>query len=296
MIDLHCHSTCSDGTDTPEELAGLAAAAGLTALALTDHDTVAGFERFAAACQRTGVRPIRAAEISCLEEGRSTHVLCYFVSEDPRSRLRELLANLAGDRARRNELLLARLHELGYDRITREELLASAGGDDKSVGRPHFADALLRCYPDRFGSRQEIFDDLLGSNGAAYVHKARVSVAEASSIARSDGAITSLAHPMITMFSQGVPEDRAVIADRLDETLGRLARDGLGGVECYYSRHDPETTELLVELARRHGLVPTGGSDYHGANKPDLRLGSGRGDLAVPDEVLEELEARHAQL
>ncbi len=292
MLDLHCHSTCSDGTDEPEELARLASAAGLRALALTDHDTVAGFDRLADACAGTRVRPIRSAEISCLEEGRSTHVLCYFISGDPSSALRALLDSLGGDRVRRNALLLDRLHELGFDRITVAELARTAGGDVGSLGRPHFAEALLRCYPDRFGSRQAVFDELLGTNGAAYVHKARVSVAQASAAARADGALTSLAHPMISWFAETGPADPAAVARRLGEVFARLARDGLTGVECYYPRHDPATTQLLVSLAREHGLVPTGGSDYHGANKPGLALGTGNGDLEVPDALLDELEAR----
>lgn len=296
MLDLHCHSSCSDGTDPPEDLAGLAAAAGLRAVALTDHDTVDGFGRFSAACEGTGVTPIRAAEISCLEEGRSTHVLCYFVSDDETSALRGLLDALAGDRRRRNDLLVARLRELGYERVTEAEVLASAGGDGGSIGRPHFADALLRCYPGRFASRQEVFDTLLGSGGAAYVPKARVSVAEASAAARADGALTALAHPLVTFFPPGTPEvGLDAVERRMDEVLGRLAAAGLSALECYYPRHDAATTELLVGLARRHGLVPTGGSDYHGANKPGLALGIGSGDLAVPDAALDELDERRAR-
>lgn len=294
VLDLHCHSTCSDGTDEPEALGAMAAAAGLRAVALTDHDTVQGYDRFAAACDAEGVRPLRAAEISCLEEGRSAHVLCYFVSDDPGSDLRRLLDVLSGDRRRRNELLLERLAELGFGRVTAEVVREAAGGDDKSVGRPHFADAILRTYPGHFATRQAVFDELLGAGGAAYVQKARVGVAEASAAAAADGAVTVLAHPLITCLPGVATEARTAdaIEARLDPLLERLAGEGLTGLECYYPRHDPVEVELLVGLARRHGLVPTGGSDYHGANKPDLSLGVGTGSLAVPDAVLEELEGR----
>jgi 3',5'-nucleoside bisphosphate phosphatase len=294
VIDLHCHSSCSDGTDPPEVLAGIAATTGLRAVALTDHDTVAGFEPFDAACASAGIRAIRAAEISCLDEGRSVHVLCYFISDDTSSTLRELLAGLSGDRERRNEELLARLSALGYDRVTREEVARSAGSPSTSIGRPHFAEALLRLYPGSFASRQQIFDDLLGSGGRAYVQKARVTVKEASDAARADGAVTALAHPLITMLGDVRVDERTLdtIEQRLEPIIERLAADGLSGLECYYSRHDALETELLVELARRHGLAPTGGSDYHGTVKPDLSLGVGTGSLVVPDELLDELEAR----
>jgi 3',5'-nucleoside bisphosphate phosphatase len=293
VIDLHCHSTCSDGTDTPGALAALAGATGLRAVALTDHDTVAGFEDFAAGCATAGVRAIRAAEISCLEEGDSLHVLCYFVSEDPDSQLRGLLATLGGDREQRNAELLERLAELGYDKVTEDEVRRSAGPGVRSIGRPHVADALLRCYPSSFASRQAVFDELLGRGGRAYVRKAHVGVAEASAAAARDGAVTVLAHPLISLLGSLTAAERtpdAVIA-RLDPVLTRLRADGLSGLECYYSRHDPEDTELLVDLAHRHGLVPTGGSDYHGDHKPDLSLGIGTGSLAVPDALLDELEA-----
>ncbi len=294
MIDLHCHSSCSDGTDAPEQLAVLAAAAGLTSVALTDHDTTQGYEPFATACLERGIHPVRGTEISCLEDGRSTHVLCYFLSEDPSSELHRLLDSLFDDRSRRNELLFARLAELGYERVTPEEVGRTAGGDDTALGRPHFAEALTRLYPSQFPTRQSVFDGLLGSSGAAYIQKAHVSVAEASATAAKDGALTVLAHPLITLLGDVQGDDRtlAAIEQRLDPVLERLRGDGLSGVECYYSRHDEWETELLVELARRHDLVPTGGSDYHGTNKPDLSLGTGSGRLRVPDEVLEELEAR----
>jgi predicted metal-dependent phosphoesterase TrpH len=297
MIDLHCHSSCSDGTDTPEQLAALAIRAGLASIALTDHDTLEGFEAFDAACRAGGVSTVRGAEISCLDEGRSVHVLCYFISEDPASELRQLLATLAGDREHRNDALLERLDELGYGRVTRDQVQRTAGSETTSIGRPHFAEALLRLYPSEFASRQAIFEGLLGHGGRAYIQKAHVSVAEASRAARADGAVTVLAHPLITMLGD-VPSDRRTLREieqRLDPVLERLGADGLSGMECYYSRHDALETELLVTLAERHELAPTGGSDYHGANKPDIALGVGTGALSVPDELLDGLARRRPE-
>ncbi len=293
MIDLHCHSTCSDGTDTPGRLAELAAAAGLTAVALTDHDTVAGFAEFDRACGARGIRAVRAAEISCLEEDTSLHVLCYFISEDEDSALRRLLRTLSEDRATRNDELLARLADLGYGRVTMAEVRAEAGDDVASTGRPHVADALLRLYPGSFASRQAVFDELLGRTGRAYVRKAHVSVEAASAAAAADGAVTVLAHPLSSLMSDVRADARTLdaISTRVAPVLERLAARGLSGVECYYSRHDPLETGLLVELAAEHGLVATGGSDYHGSNKPDIALGVGTGSLAVPDGLLDPLES-----
>lgn len=293
MIDLHCHSTCSDGTDPPERLAELAIERGLHAVALSDHDTVEGFEAFEARCRTGGVRAIRAAEISCLDEGKSAHVLCYFISPAGDSQLRTLLASLATDRARRNAELAARLAELGYDRASLDEVTRAAGVATASVGRPHFAEALMRLYPTEFSSRQQVFDELLGSTGRAYISKARVSVKEASEAARADGAVTVLAHPLITMMGDVPIDERTLpaIERRLGPVLERLAADGISGVECYYSRHDAMEAALLDEMARGLGLVPTGGSDYHGLAKPDIALGVGTGSLRVPDGLLDELEA-----
>jgi len=294
VIDLHSHSSCSDGSEPPERLAGLARDAGLRAVALTDHDTVEGFASFEAACAPFGIRAVRGAEISCLEDDRSVHVLCYFVSDDGGSELRGLLASLSEDREARNAALVQRLQALGYERVTLDEVAKSSGPETASLGRPHFADALLRLYPSEFSSRQMVFDELLGSSGRAYVAKSHVSVRAASDAARADGALTVLAHPIITYLGSMRPDERSLeaVERTLDPVLARLAGDGLSGLECYYPRHDPLETELLLDLAVRHGLSPTGGSDYHGDKKADLSLGTGTGSLAVPDELLEALEAR----
>ena len=254
---------------------------------------MAGFEEFEQACGAHGIRAIRGAEISCLDEGRSTHVLCYFVSARTDTELRHLLARLAADRVGRNEALVARLAELGYGRVTLDEVRRSAGPTTASLGRPHVADALLRLYPGEFASRQAVFDQLLGTTGRAYVAKANVTVAEASAAARADGAVTVLAHPLITLMGDVRVDERTLqsIVERVEPVLERLAGDGLTGVECHYSRHDALETDALCALARRHGLVPTGGSDFHGDAKPDISLGSGTGSLRVPDELLDELEA-----
>lgn len=277
MIDLHTHSRCSDGSETPERVVELAAAAGCSALALTDHDTLAGLPAAGAAAGRLGVRLVPGCEVSCAAPSGSAHVLCYFVEAGP---LVEELARLRSDRAERNAALFARLAELGLP-ATEQEVRAEAGGGE-GIGRPHVAAVLVRN--GAVATIEEAFDRYLGKGAPAYVPKARVAVEEIARLANASGAVAALAHPL----SLGLAG-----AD-LEATVADFAAAGLGGLECYYGRYDPPTRAALVELAGRHGLVPTGGSDFHGTYKADLAVCTGTGDLSVPDEVLDRLEARRA--
>ncbi len=204
------------------------------------------------------------------------HVLIYFVGEGP-GPLQDELARLRSDRATRNHLLVERLGALGIP-VTADELTGVAGST--VVGRPHFAALLVR--KGFAESPQDAFDRYLGTGRPAYVPKARLEPGTAARLARESGAVAVLAHP----FSLGLD------AGALERTVGDLARDGLGGIEAYYGRYSPPQRASLVALARRHGLVPTGGSDYHGTYKPDLEVGTGTGDLDVADSVLAELEER----
>jgi hypothetical protein len=274
VIDLHCHSVFSDGSDTPEEICELAAAAGLTAIALTDHDGLDGIERARARAGALGIRLVSGCEVSCTWSPGSLHMLCYFV-EPGDGPLPQELARLAEDRATRNERMAAKLAELGLP-ISYEEVAEEAGG--KGVGRPHFAAVLVRHGV--VGSIQEAFDTYLAKGGAGYVDKARVSPEEIILTARASGALAVVAHP----FSLGLQ------GAELEAAIGGLAAVGLSGLECYYSRYSVEGRQQLAAIAGRHGLVATGGSDYHGTYKPDLCLGVGAGDLRVDDSVLAALD------
>jgi hypothetical protein len=274
VIDLHCHSVFSDGSDTPEEICELAAAAGLTAIALTDHDGLDGIERARARAGALGIRLVSGCEVSCTWSPGSLHMLCYFV-EPGDGPLPQELARLAEDRATRNERMAAKLAELGLP-ISYEEVAEEAGG--KGVGRPHFAAVLVRHGV--VGSIQEAFDTYLAKGGAGYVDKARVSPEEIILTARASGALAVVADP----FSLGLQ------GAELEAAIGGLAAVGLSGLECYYSRYSVEGRQQLAAIAGRHGLVATGGSDYHGTYKPDLRLGVGAGDLRVDDSVLAALD------
>ncbi len=277
MIDLHTHSTASDGTYSPSELVALAKEAGLYALALTDHDTVEGLPEAQAAAERLGVLLVPGVEISVKFEGAGhCHILGYFV--DPASKpLRQTLALLKQARAERNLRMVEKLQALGVD-ITLEEVVARAGGGE--VGRPHFANLLVEKGVVR--SVEEAFERYLKKGAPAYVPKARLSPEEAFSAIREAGGLPVLAHPIHLRLS---PEELARYVAKLKEL-------GLEGLEAYYTDHPSEFTALCLELAQRYDLVPTGGSDFHGHNKPDIKLGRGFGNLVVPDECYDKLRAR----
>jgi len=270
MIDLHTHSTASDGSDPPARVAELGAAAGCGAVALTDHDGLAGIAEARARAEELGVELVPGCEVSCEHPG-TMHVLVYFV-EPGDGPIQDELARLQQIREQRNRVMADRL-ALDYG-----ELLAEAGG--RGVGRPHAAALLVRA--GRASSIQDAFDRFLAKGQQGYVDKERLAPAAAFELARASGGVAVLAHPL----SLGLPPAE------LDRAVGDWAALGLGGVEAVYSRYSPEDRAELAELARRHGLAVTGGSDHHGTYKPDLSVGVGRGDLDVPDDLLGRLRDR----
>lgn len=287
MIDLHTHSTVSDGTEPPGRIPELAAVAGCTAVALTDHDSLAGLADAAASAQRVGVRLVAGCEVSCRRPpapGRSReategamHVLCYFVEEGG-GPLQDELEALRADRLVRNRRLVERLGELGIP-VSWDEVLAAAG-DEAGVGRPHFARVLVEH--GAAATVEDAFDRWLGEGRPAYVPKARLDAPQVAALARASGGVAVLAHPFSLGLAPGALE--AVVAE--------LAAAGLSGLEATYGAYRPEERRALRRLAERTGLVATGGSDFHGTFKPDLYVGTGLGDLDVPDDVLEALADR----
>lgn len=275
MIDLHTHSTASDGTDAPARVAELAAERGCSAFALTDHDGLDGIAEAEAAAVSAGVRFVPGCEISCPHAG-TLHLLVYFVSpgEGP---LQDALVHLQEVRDSRNRAMAVRLAELGLP-VAYEELVVEAGG--RGVGRPHAAAVLVR--KGVVSSVQEAFDLYLAKGKPGYVEKERLPVAEAVRLARASGGVAVLAHPLSLNLS----------FSQMDAAVADLATAGVAGLEAVYGRYLPEERAALVSLAARHGLVATGGSDYHGAYKPDLSVGTGLGDLNVPDDVIPQLESR----
>lgn len=277
VIDLHTHSNASDGTDPPATIAELAASAGCRAVALTDHDTVAGLPAARRRAAEVGVELVGGCEVSCAYLSRGAHVLVYFVEGDE-GPLQDELTRLRADRIARNRRLVGRLAELGVT-VSYDDAVARAAGED-SVGRPHFAQLLVE--QGVAGSVPDAFERWLGHGAPAYVEKARVPPGELAALARRSGAVCVLAHPLTL----------ALEWPALERTVGELATLGFAGIEATYAAYRPEDRQALVELAARHDLVATGGSDYHGSVKEGLAVGTGSGDLRVDDAVLERLAAR----
>jgi predicted metal-dependent phosphoesterase TrpH len=276
VIDLHTHSTASDGSDSPSTVVALAKRNGQAAIALTDHDTVEGLAVARAAAAEAGVRLVQGCELSCEVGSATMHLLVYFLADEP-GPLQDRLAGLQAARADRNRRIVAVLSDHGLD-VTLDEILVEAGSG--SVGRPHVAGVLLR--KGYVTSVQEAFDQWLAKGRPAYLDRERLLPAEAIALAHASGAVAVLAHP--TSLGYEVAE--------LERFVAGLAADGLDGMECEYGRYTPELRATLREMADRLGLAVTGGSDYHGRYKPDIALGTALGDLNVPDELLDELEAR----
>jgi 3',5'-nucleoside bisphosphate phosphatase len=279
VIDLHSHSTMSDGTDPPARVVELAADAGLSALALTDHDTLDHLPAARAAADRAGVRLVAGCEISCELGERapgSMHLLVFFV-DDTLGELQDRLRALQAARDARNVQIVEALNEHGVP-ITLEAVRAQAGPG--SVGRPHIARVLME--QGYVSSIQEAFDVWLAKGRPAYFERDRLAPEDAIELTHASRGVCAVAHPASLGLVNGA----------LDEFVGELAGKGLDGLECEYGAYVPAERASLHELAARHGLAPTGGSDYHGDNKPGLSVGTGRGDLRVPDKYLDELESR----
>ncbi len=275
MIDLHTHSTVSDGSDPPSRIPELAYAAGCSAVALTDHDCQDGITVAAARAAQLGVELVPGVEISCSHRG-TMHLLVYFLTpgEGP---LQDELGRLQAGRDSRNRVLASRLAALGLP-VTYDEIMSEAGG--MGAGRPHVAAILLR--KGVVGSIQEAFDTWLAKGRPGYLERERLAPSVAVRLAVASGAVPVLAHPL--SLGLGPWELSAAVSE--------LAGWGLAGVEAIYGRYSGSERSAVAALAARLGLVATGGSDHHGTFKPDLQVGVGRGDLDVPDSVLDDLKDR----
>lgn len=275
-VDLHTHSKASDGSETPARVVELAAEAGLSALGLTDHDTLEGIPEAAEAAEAAGIELIPGTELSLQYDKGGMHLLVLWLEPDS-GPLQDRLASLRDGRDGRNASIVERLTELGMP-ITLEEVEEEAGGG--SVGRPHVAAVMLR--KGYVTSLQDAFDLWLATGKPAYVGRPRLGPEEAIRLARESGSVPVLAHPHTLAIDR---------AQEMAQLLDRLTGAGLVGLEANYSAYHRHEREGYAHLARRFGLVPSGGSDYHGDYKPGLDLGVGFGDLSVPESTLEELRA-----
>jgi predicted metal-dependent phosphoesterase TrpH len=278
MIDLHAHSTFSDGSLTPEELAALAAQEGLSAVALTDHDCTDGVPRFLAACEAAGIEGVAGVEISADCSKGTMHVLGYLL-DCASPRLQDVLVRIRNGREIRNRRILEKLNALGLA-MDWDEVAGHAGED--VVGRPHFAKVMLaRGYVK---DKDEAFDKFLGKGKPAYVDRFRLTARDSIDVLHDAGGLAVLGHPFT--LDLGKPA--------LRECVRELAGFGLDGIETYYSEHSPEQVRQYEELAADFGLIRTGGSDFHGEVNPDVRLGRGFGQLRVEEAILAAMKQRAA--
>ena len=285
-IDLHIHTTASDGTLTPSEVISQALKLNLKAIAITDHDTLAGSK----AASRAGIPPslkfltgveISAAPPSFYAASGSFHLLGYSIRLDDPA-LNRALEKLQQARKNRNPAIISRLNDLGI-RITLDEVRRQSGKGQ--LGRPHIGQVLVK--KGVVESMDEAFARFLGTGGAAYVDKYRIECHQAIELILQAGGIPVLAHPGLLSCKT---------KDQFSELIAGLRDMGIQGVEVYYSEHSREQTRLFTELAQRHNLLMTGGTDFHGAIQPQIAIGSGKGDLFVPYELYEKLirpEKRH---
>lgn len=275
-IDLHIHSTASDGTDTPAQIAAKAAEIGLSAIALTDHDTLSGLEECEAEARAHGIEFIRGCEISTTAGEYRFHMLGLWLPKDCVA-LENELEKLRTGRSQRNEKIIELLNKAGI-KISMENVLQKAGGE--SVGRPHIAAAMLE--KGYIKNEREAFKEWLGRGCKAYVPKPVMEAEQAVMFLTAIGATPVLAHPLL---------EPAPPLAWLDAFIARLAQLGLSGLEAYHSEHSQAKTATVLELARKYNLAVSGGSDYHGANKKDVHLGNGYGNLSIGHDILQKLKA-----
>lgn len=277
-IDLHIHSTASDGTLSPAEILKLAQKLKLRAIAITDHDTIAGSKEALQAGIPPSVKFLTGVEISAssppsISHTGSFHILGYSISlDDPQ--LNKTLDLLQKARKNRNPKIVKRLNDLGFE-FSLEDVASEIG--DGQLGRPHIARYMLkRGFVKSFN---EAFRKYIAYDRPAYVNKYRVDCERAIEIILEAGGIPVLAHPILLNFDKNETND-----------LFALLKDmGLKGIEVYYPEHPPDIIAFYSKLAQRYGLLKTGGTDFHGSLKPDIQMGSGRGDFSVPYEVYEKL-------
>jgi predicted metal-dependent phosphoesterase TrpH len=288
FVDLHTHSTASDGTLSPTALMQAAKAAGLVAIALTDHDTGNGLAEAASEARNLGIRFVPGIEISADYPNPGTlHILGHFI--DPLSpALHKMSTILLDARNQRNPMIVERLNQLGCNiTMAQVENIAKSKvppGTPFVVGRPHIAQALVDSHC--VSTIKQAFDVYLGTTGSAYFPKERLTPRQAIECIHEAGGLATIAHPV---------QLRCDNPAHLATVVGNLKEAGMDGIEVWHCDHHENASTLMLELSKRYDLIPTGGSDFHGNPKPDVVLGRGRNNVRVPVEVLDRLENRWKQ-
>lgn len=275
-IDLHVHSNCSDGTFTPTELVQHALRKGLRAFALTDHDTVDGLDEAMEAAEGTSLEVIPGIEFSTEFEGKDIHIVGLEM-DYTLPQFTEQLCDFRNSRDIRNEKMIAKMQAFGFD-ISQAKMEAAFG--DAVWTRAHFARYLLDI--GAVSEMKEAFDKYIGDGGPCFVAREHVTPVQAVHLISRCGGIPILAHPLLYRL----PEEK------MNELIRALKKAGLIGIEAVYSTHSQQDENLVRLLAKRRGLAISGGSDFHGSNKPAIELGCGRGNLRIPYTVLTNLRAR----
>jgi 3',5'-nucleoside bisphosphate phosphatase len=272
MVDLHTHTIASDGMNSPSVNVQLAKKAGLSAIAITDHDTISGVEEAIEEGERIGIQVVPGVEISTVARGQDIHVLGYFIDiHDPT--LLHRLSELRETRQRRNAMMIEKLQQLGMS-ITLEEVAALVSDikqDGDTIGRPHIAQVLV--HKGYVASINEAFKQLLGTGGAAYVNPPRISPQTAISWIHEAGGKAVLAHP-------GLYKD--------DELVIEIIGQGIDGMEVYHSDHTPEDEDRYKRIAKQYNLIMTAGSDFHGERESEIfhgEVGARRIEMTVLDQL-----------
>ena len=286
LIDLHVHSTESDGTLTPPEVMQAAKDACLAAVALTDHDTASGIQKAKPAAAELGVELVPGIELSteytlpATKEGKEIHIVGLYINpEDPA--LTKMTAEFRACRENRNEKIVEALQREGFD-ITMEALIAE--NPDSVITRANIARFLF--HHGYIKSISEAFEKYIGDGCPCYVERFKVTPMEAVALIKQAGGVAVLAHPMLYHMD----------ADSLQRMIDDLKEPGLDGIEALYSTYTADEEAFVLRLAEKNRLLISGGSDFHGTTKPSIRLGSGKGNLRIPYSVLEALKMRAAQL
>lgn len=279
FCDLHTHSTASDGTVSPKELMEKAQQIGLGAVALTDHNTLAGLTEFVQAARGTTVRPIPGIEISTEYEGHEVHIVGLFLTPQAGLELEKHLKIFEQEKEENNRELVDALNRAGY-RISWERLRQQVMG---RMNRAHIAAALTEA--GYIQSPEEAFRTILRPDGPFYHPPHCPQSLQVLEMLRELKICPVLAHPFLSLMPR-----------QLGEFLPKAKTRGLLGMEVFYSTYDRRTTEAAQAMAEQYGLLPSGGSDFHGAIKPDIQLGVGRGNLQIPMQWLEQLEEAAAKM
>ncbi|TCS84522.1 PHP domain-containing protein [Tepidibacillus fermentans] len=270
-VDLHSHSTASDGLNPPRENVKMAKEAGLAALGITDHDSVTGIDEALEMANEIRIEVIPGIEISTVEQGQDVHVLGYFIQYKDQTFLRRL-EELQKARDRRNEMMIEKLNELGIE-IQMKEVLAKIRREGANVGRPHIAEVLIE--KGIVNTMEEAFDLYLGKNGKAYVNPIRISPEEGVDMIKAAGGVPILAHP-------GLYDN--------DEMVIRLIKYGIKGIEVYHPDHDEEEERKYQQLADQYGILATAGSDFHGSRNGEM-FHAPIGTKTISYEIVEKMKS-----